>query len=558
MNLFRFAWLTGMLAVVLCGLASPAAARDYPLEDVLCIGGASSAGEALALPIETLDCGPLRFDNGGPFIRTHAWVEDAAQLHGQDLVWLTDPTSFDSMLVLFRFDNGELRMVDVDPQMAARNWFAGARFSIPVPQVGADLIAVDTVVERPRTNAVAKNAWLMDRSAAQAQHYSRSLFFSLICGLLLAPFVLDFIFVRMLRVRFVVWHAGMTLGFLAFVYFSSGLVFLAFPNLALEARFQTNTLSLAIAVACAVMFVLAILEKGLVSGRMRRIVLGLTGLMLTVKFVMLFDFEGLRPFSHKLFLLSLFPLTVGVLFAIVSAFRRGSRAALFLLIAATPLTASGMVELLMEMSAVPENLPLEEFFIFSMVVLVLGTFIAVGDRFVVLRVERDRANMRAIKMQRMAHSDALTGVSNRRAFDALGSIPDGKALLIADIDHFKAINDERGHPVGDAVIAQVATRLRHALPKDCETMIYRLGGEEFALVVTARDRSALECAAETMRRTVASGERRRADDLPAVTISVGGALGKGRPLREVYADADGALYRAKQAGRNRIAICGDG
>jgi diguanylate cyclase (GGDEF)-like protein len=280
--------------------------------------------------------------------------------------------------------------------------------------------------------------------------------------------------------------------------------------------------------------------------------------MLTVKFVMLFDFEGLRPFSHKLFLLSLFPLTVGVLFAIVSAFRRGSRAALFLLIAATPLTASGMVELLMEMSAVPENLPLEEFFIFSMVVLVLGTFIAVGDRFVVLRVERDRANMRAIKMQRMAHSDALTGVSNRRAFDALGSIPDGKALLIADIDHFKAINDERGHPVGDAVIAQVATRLRHALPKDCETMIYRLGGEEFALVVTARDRSALECAAETMRRTVASGERRRADDLPAVTISVGGALGKGRPLREVYADADGALYRAKQAGRNRIAICGDG
>lgn len=556
-KLVRFAWLWGMLAVALCGIASPAVAEHYQLQDRTCVGGASSTGEAFALPVDTLDCSASRFGNRSRFVRTHVDVADLPHLLDEDLVWQTNPTSFDSMLVRFTYANGERRLVDVDPQMASRNWFARTRFSVPVPNAGSPLAMVDMVVERPRTSAVAREAVLATAEEADREHYVRSLIYALACGLLLAPFVFDFLFLRMLRSRFIVWHAGMTFGLLGYVFFNSGLVFFVFPEFSLEARFQFNTASLALAVACAVMFVLNILEEGLVPRGLRRVLVFLVLLMLLAKIAMLPDFEAWRMASHTLFLMTLVPLTLVLLVTIGFAFRRGSRAAVFLLVSLLPVIVGGVIQLLAALSLVPPSFPVGDFLFAAMILQVLGTSTAVGDRFMVLRVERDRANMRAIKMQRMAHSDALTGVANRRAFDGLEIIEEGQALLIADIDYFKAINDERGHLVGDAVIAETAARLRRSFSGEREASIFRLGGEEFAVVFDCQDALALEIAAERMRRTVESGERRRADDLPPVTISVGGALGHGRPLREVYADADGALYRAKQAGRNQIAVAGE-
>lgn len=557
MRLFGFACLWGVLAALMWSVAGPAAARHLQLEHLLCVGGASSASEAFALPVETLDCSGSRFGNRSRFVRTHVDVSQSMTFGGQPLVWQTDPATFDAMLVRFTYADGERRLIDVDPQMAARNWFARTRFSVPVPQTETDLVAVDVVVDRPRTEALTREARLVTRSVAQRQHYIRSLIYALACGLLLAPLVFDFLFMRMLRSRFIAWHAGMTFGLLGFVYFNSGLVFLTFPNFPLDIRFHLNTLTLAFAIACAVMFVFSILEKGLTPRWLERVLIGLTGVMLLAKAITLFDFEQWRIGSHSFFLATMFPLAIALVTTVGCALRKGSRVAFFLMVALAPIVIGGIIQFLVVISVVPARFPLDDYLFAAMVVLVLGTTTAVGDRFMVLRVERDRANIRAIKLQRMAHSDALTGVANRRAFERIERISEGEALLVADIDHFKAINDQRGHLTGDAVIAETAKRLRDAFPPEWEATIYRLGGEEFAVICACPDVSTLREIAERLRHSVEAGERRRADDVPAVTISIGGAMGHGRPMRSVYAEADSALYRAKKTGRNRVAIAED-
>jgi diguanylate cyclase (GGDEF)-like protein len=159
--------------------------------------------------------------------------------------------------------------------------------------------------------------------------------------------------------------------------------------------------------------------------------------------------------------------------------------------------------------------------------------------------------------RRGAVMDPLTGLLNRSAlaqrFDELeqqahqhGDAPLG--FLIADIDHFKAINDEHGHPAGDAVLKDVAYEMRKALR--AFDLIYRVGGEEFVVLLPGAD----------LAKTVEVGERLRAAVAEAapsgirVTLSAGAAAATGRDVRfaELYAEADAALLHAKRSGRDRV------
>ena len=161
--------------------------------------------------------------------------------------------------------------------------------------------------------------------------------------------------------------------------------------------------------------------------------------------------------------------------------------------------------------------------------------------------------------RRVAVIDPLTGLLNRSAFaqrllELQHQLDQGAesslGFLIGDIDHFKRINDEHGHPVGDAVLRDVASAMRSELR--AFDLIYRLGGEEFAILLPGADRDKTREIAERLRVAVA-----RADSGGvSVTLSFGaGAVcGDGVRLAQLYAEADAALYEAKRAGRNRVAV----
>ncbi len=155
-----------------------------------------------------------------------------------------------------------------------------------------------------------------------------------------------------------------------------------------------------------------------------------------------------------------------------------------------------------------------------------------------------------------ARRDAVTGLGNRRAFDerlaeavgAAGPANGGAALLLLDLDGFKSVNDSRGHAAGDAALREVARVLmRSVRPEDS---VFRLGGDEFAVVLAGR-RAAAVRVGERIRRSLR--QHRRAD-LPTVSGGVAVAPADATTPAELARKADGALYAAKAAGKDRILV----
>ena len=156
--------------------------------------------------------------------------------------------------------------------------------------------------------------------------------------------------------------------------------------------------------------------------------------------------------------------------------------------------------------------------------------------------------------------DQLTGMLNRKALSvrvqeltqqsAVTGEPIG--VIVGDLDHFKEINDTHGHSVGDTVLKEVAYMLRKQLR--AFDLAYRLGGEEFLILLPGSDLAHAEWLAERLRARV--GSERVAGKIP-VTISFGvGASARGEHFdyAAVFAKADAALYRAKGKGRDRVCL----
>jgi diguanylate cyclase (GGDEF)-like protein len=162
-----------------------------------------------------------------------------------------------------------------------------------------------------------------------------------------------------------------------------------------------------------------------------------------------------------------------------------------------------------------------------------------------------RRNRRLVDaLHRQAMTDGLTGLPNRRAFtEAVAALDASYALAVIDVDHFKRVNDTAGHAAGDEVLRALSSLMADRVRAD--DMVARLGGEEFVAVFPGCTGDEALSAAEALRQAVHDAAR---DWAHPITISVGVSC---RPddatdVDGLLAAADAALYRAKQAGRNRV------
>jgi diguanylate cyclase (GGDEF)-like protein len=183
-----------------------------------------------------------------------------------------------------------------------------------------------------------------------------------------------------------------------------------------------------------------------------------------------------------------------------------------------------------------------------------GATALVGRR---LDIKRHKAEA---ELRNMARHDALTGLLNRRSMNI--AMPQRHAearaegrpitLMMCDLDHFKRLNDEHGHAIGDEILRRVAQRVNAAV-RDSD-LVFRYGGEELAVLLDCGSGDAIRIA-EKIREAVKAPTRRQADlDLPPVTISVGAATSArgGTELKALMAAADECLYAAKRAGRDCV------
>jgi diguanylate cyclase len=176
------------------------------------------------------------------------------------------------------------------------------------------------------------------------------------------------------------------------------------------------------------------------------------------------------------------------------------------------------------------------------------------------KIEELRGNLE--KVQHEATTDALTGIGNRKFFDIkLREMTEKSereggavALLMFDVDHFKAFNDNHGHLVGDHVLRLVASTLKDSVKG--RDVVARYGGEEFAIILSGADLRNAFKVADDIRKSVAQRRiiRKSSGEVFAkVTISAGVALYRpGEALDDLIERSDAALYRAKDAGRNQV------
>lgn len=169
------------------------------------------------------------------------------------------------------------------------------------------------------------------------------------------------------------------------------------------------------------------------------------------------------------------------------------------------------------------------------------------------------------ELSALASTDALTGLPNRRQFDATlqkewyRALRDGTSLglLMVDIDHFKSLNDLFGHQVGDLFLARVGALIRDSVRRAGD-LAARFGGEEFAVVLPGTSVAGAMDIGEVVRRSIAAADFRSAvQGGYGVSVSIGVAAMVPSPSASVATlvqDADAALYQAKRNGRNRVEV----
>lgn len=187
------------------------------------------------------------------------------------------------------------------------------------------------------------------------------------------------------------------------------------------------------------------------------------------------------------------------------------------------------------------------------------------SRTVLLRRQLTRTNEALVakqqELQFLAERDTLTGLYNRRQFMKLAQAelmnpalaPPQISMVMVDLDHFKAINDTYGHPVGDEVLQRVAKQLTEGTRTS--DVVARVGGEEFVVLLGGTDAASARVVAQKLCATLHAHPLQLQHMELAVTASFGVtsvALGRGADLSALYASADRALYAAKHQGRNRV------
>lgn len=351
----------------------------------------------------------------------------------------------------------------------------------------------------------------------------------------------------LMRRSFLLWNAGRTFGFVL-------LAIMAHPLSSDHGvldwiHTHLGDLGVTISAACSGPFLASYFERGLGLARVKARLhwLGLVALAAAVA-TPLGLVIPLFVAIHDILLLAV---VIGVIAGIAVAVRAGSRAGRFQLAAWGPLLAIGVAELCYELATGTEH-PLWPLAVLLAVMIdYIGTSLGLVDGFMRIKLERDEAIEGVRQATRESTLDPLTGIANRRGlawrFDDPGSARPA-ALAVIDCDHFKRINDNFGHDVGDDVLVAVAA----ALQGD-GVFVGRLGGEEFVALVFGAD---WQDTAEAARRRIEIGVRMGVPEIAfPVTASAGVTeIGPGDTLKAALKRADRALYAAKDAGRDRFCM----
>ncbi len=526
----------------------PASAADFADVRSACwaSGGLSDDIVAMARSDERWSCADREFSIDAERVLLRFDLSPADPL---PRYFLSRRSALEAVHLLAIDQDGAIRKSTI-PAAALSSSMVGGYFKASLPEVTRATKQVVVAIDLPSHRMTLEKAHLASKDAAgDGAGASRLLVIvSALAGMLIMPLIFNAAFYQVLRKPFVLWHSALTLSLLMTLLVSSNIAVVLFDPPAMTLSWMT-TVIFGATVASGTMFTYSFIEPGLMHPVLRRMLpyCAVWAIFLSA-FHAAFPFVA-RPMQSSAYTAAFAPVLVVFILSMIDALRRGSRAAKFQAVGYTPMVLVGLVRLVTGVTPWFHSADAMLMFYAGCLCEVLFTTLGVADRFVTMRRERDRARTEAYLLERLSETDSLTGLFNRRALErqfAQRRAEGFGTLAAIDLDHFKAINDLNGHAVGDAVLKAVAS----AIQAGPDVAAYRLGGEEFVLLLRGDD-AGVE--AERRRQAIPAVV---ADKVPGlarpVTASMGvvSALGD-EGLVQLYERADRLLYEAKSSGRNR-------
>ena len=539
--------------ILLCPVR--AAAQEIGLADHTCTVATSLEADWQQVAAREPDCGDDRFVLGQ---EQRLWgITDlrGVALPDEPLLWQTDSSLFDGLLLRFRYADGVVIERRFETDIAREAWFAGTRFSLEVPYRAAPLTQIVAAFDRPHHSASLFYARLLPEADSETEHFRNALVFMLVIGMLLIPIFYDAAFYLVLRERFMLVHASMAAGMIVYVLSTSGLIFVLLPWLSAAVRAWLSQWAFSAFTICGMIFLAAVVEPRMLDRLHRRLLAAAAVLMAATIVVLTLAGEPLRAVGNDLYLLTYVPTAAAMIFAAITAARRGSRSIRYVIAGWGAIFLAGGERILRGLGFYEAPPALDNIIFIAFAVETVFTSLGVADRFIAIRRERDAARQREQEMRRLAERDPLTGLFNRRVFDSERLRRPGCVLALVDIDRFKAINDCFGHQVGDGVLRATGAALKQVCQAREGSAAYRIGGEEFAVVFSADDAVDARRFADRVRKSVTARIAADVAVMPyPVTISIGISEFRGDDADACFTAADEALYAAKHAGRDRVVV----
>lgn len=542
-------WGCLALLVMLGGLAVPAAAAPVdviPLQ--LCMLRASpgmTPGALLRTP-QRFDCATpqQRFGPGDFWLISQPLDIDSSD---KRFVIRTLSVWQEAMTAHVLYADGVIVSIRTDAYEASRNVQLGGSVERQLPHRAAPVVRVLWHIEGAQNvrGVMLGSSIATATSMARRDVYLAALYAGF-AGLAFALLVYNLALWRALRYDFLPYFCVMLLALIAYDFSSSGTFGWVFPGLANTTRLRCNYMCLGLAGVSALNFVRNFLEPRVFGGRLRlasnaasvAVLAAAAGIVLLGPW-QLKVFDTIYSLGFTVFVALILPV-------LYNAWRqRSDYLGGFALAWSVPIAFGGL-RCIYSLGLLPYSFRLDNSTLLAMGVEAVLSCIAIAWRIQQLSRDRDLAREQELAARTLAEIDPLTGLLNRRAFMARAVGLEGEQLLLlADIDHFKRVNDTIGHDGGDEVLRVVSRTLRQAVPGDA--LVARFGGEEFAIVIPAS--RAVE--ADTVLA------RLRAARMPfdlTVTASIGvarGPLTREAEWKALYRAADAALFDAKEAGRDR-------
>lgn len=557
-------WLIvfGVLVAALFGAGAPARAAAHDgveLRSRFCHASAP-AGEPTVAQVVALPYACTGEAQG--YQKGWLWLRaDTPDLKHLENGWvlLVDQARFSRLRIYVQHGDGQMTVQQIDARRIGDSWSVGGylRFVVANDErpptalyLGFEELPSWPLIRRIRGQtleefAVSSRIWTLTVGT--------------VIGLVVASLAYNLFLLRGLTDSFLRHYVTWASFVLAYALFFSNVAFFAVPEAAGPLGVRINQWLATGVSYFSVRFFTSFIEPDKLSRRYRRFTDGIAGAILITGILAPLEMVAPTTITQTLFLSCILVATVTIIVGMTLAIVRGSRAAIFYAIAWTPALLAIANRVVRDISFAPRPDLVDQLVLGTAALQTVLLAMAMADRFLRFRSERDRAHAEREEMRALAESDPLTGLYNRRGFvqraqTIVADHPRRAGLLLLDIDHFKAVNDAHGHDVGDEVLAQVGGALAAALREG--DIAGRLGGEEFGVAVPGADRFVLLGLAERVRAAVEATDLRDllgVDKRLTVSIGVASAADMTTPSFErLYRAADQAMYRAKLGGRNRV------